>query len=449
MQNRFVFLRQLGLLSAAVGLLSLAPAVAQTPKAFTPGNYVVVRLGDGTAALTSAAAATSLLEYTPTGTLVQTLALPVADAGPNLALTEAGSATADASLTRSADGRYLILAGYNATPGTAALAATAAATTNRLVGRIAADGSINTTTRISDAFSGGNIRGAASVNGAAFYVVGSVKGVVYSTLGSAGPSTAISKDTPTNLRTINIVDNNLYISTSSGNTQGLAQVGTGLPTSAGQAIAGLPGFPTTTGPSPYAFFFTDQSPTVPGPDVVYVADDRSTGGGIQKWSLVGGTWTLNGTITGTAVRGLAGSSSGNTVSLVASGGGGLYAVADNAGYNAAPSTATLPAAIATAGTNMVFRGVAPAPVAAVLATRPEATQGQLALYPNPVQDVLTISLATGSAAGHLAEVRDLLGRTVRMATLPASGQFSLAGLPAGSYLLTVDGSLTRRISKLE
>ncbi|RZK28742.1 MAG: T9SS type A sorting domain-containing protein [Hymenobacter sp.] len=87
--------------------------------------------------------------------------------------------------------------------------------------------------------------------------------------------------------------------------------------------------------------------------------------------------------------------------------------------------------------------------AACLAARPEATQGQLALYPNPAQDVLTISLATGSAAGHLAEVRDLLGRPVRTATLPASGQLNLAGLAAGSYLLTLDGTLTRRISKVD
>ncbi|RZL16216.1 MAG: T9SS type A sorting domain-containing protein [Hymenobacter sp.] len=410
--------------------------------------------GDGTTALSSAAAATSLLEFTPTGTLVQTIGLPVADAGTTLALTETGNSTADASLTRSADGRYLILPGYNAAPGTLTLANTTAATTNRLIGRIAADGSINTTTRISDAFSGttstgANIRGAASVNGSAFYVVGNNTGVVYATLGNTGASTTISTGTPTNLRTINIVGGNLYVSSASGTTQGVAQVGTGLPTTAGQAIAPLAGFPTTSGPSPYAFFFTDQSTTVPGSDVLYVADDRATDGGIQKWSLVGNTWTLNGTIAGGAVRGLAGSVSGTTVTLLASSTGSLYAVTDNAGYNAAPSTTALPAAIATAGTNYAFRGLAPAPVATALATRTEATQDQLALYPNPAQDILTISLATGSAAGHLAEVRDLLGRPVRTATLPASGQLSLSGLAAGSYLLTVDGTLTRRISKVD
>jgi hypothetical protein len=458
MQNLSSFLQRLGLLSAAAGLLSITTAQAQTPRAFTAGNYVVARVGDGTATLTSAATATFLLEYTAAGVLVQTIALPVTDASPNLALTETGSSGTDAGLTRSADGRYLVLPGYNATPGTAALAGTTSAANNRLIGRIAADGTINTTTRITDAFSGGNIRGAASANGSTFYAVGNSGGVVYVPLANAAASTTISTGSPTNDRVVNIFGGNLYVTSGSTPAYGVSQVGTGLPTTSGQAQKLLtnvvPTGGTAVAASPYSFFFTDQSPTVAGPDVLYVADDGSattTPGGIQKWSLVGSTWTLNGTIgtTAAALRGLTGAVSGAAVTLLASSANSLYAVTDNAGYNAAPSTTTLPAAIATAGTNTAFRGVAPAPVATALATHPEATQGQLALYPNPAQDVLTINLATGLAAGHLAEVRDLLGRTVRMATLPASGQLSLVGLPAGSYLLTVDGSLTRRISKVE
>ncbi|MDJ0366588.1 T9SS type A sorting domain-containing protein [Hymenobacter sp. H14-R3] len=459
MQSISSFLQRLGLLSAAVGLLSSATAAAQTPKAFTAGNYVVARVGDGTAALTSAATATFLLEYTAAGTLVQTIALPVADATPNLALTETGTSGTDAALTRSADGRYLVLTGYNAVPGAAALANTPAATTNRLIGRIAADGTLNTTTRITDAFSGtassgANIRGAASANGSAFYAVGNAGGVVYVPLANVAASKSISTGSPTSDRAVGIFGGNLYVSSGSAPTYGVVQVGTGLPTTSGQAQTLLAGFPTVSASSASscAFLLTDQSATVPGLDVLYVADDGggSAAGGIQKWSLVGSTWVLNGTITATAtVRGLAGSLSGTTVSLMASSTSSLYTATDNAGYNVAPSTAALPAAVATAGTNAAFRGVALAPVATALATRLEATQGQLALYPNPAQNMLTISLATGPAAGHLAEVRDLLGRSVHTATLPASGQLSLAGLPAGSYLLTVDGSLTRRINKVD
>lgn len=443
--QRFSFLKQLGLLSAAVGLLATTEAAAQT--AFTPGNYVVARVGDGTAALSAVATATFLLEYTPTGTLVRTLALPTADAGTTLALTETGSSSTDASLTRSADGRYLILPGYNAAAGTAALAATTSAATNRIIGRIAADGTINTTTRINDAFSGGNIRGAASANGSSFYAVGSTSGVIYAPLGNAGASTTISTGTPTNNRSVNIFGGNLYISSASAGTYGVLQVGTGLPTTTSQALTLLPGFPTASGPSPYSFFFADLSTAVAGVDVVYVADDAA---GIQKWSLVSGTWVQNGIIgpATAAVRGITGSVSATGVSLMATSAASLYAVTDNAGYNAAPSVTTLPTALATAGTNMAFRSIAPAPLATALAARAASTQ-ELGLYPNPATDMLTVELPGTPALGHTAELRDLLGRPVRTATLPASGQFSLSGLRAGTYLLTVDGSLTRRITKAE
>ena len=458
--QRFSFLKQLGLLSAAVGLLSTTEALAQT--AFTAGNYVVVRVGDGTTALSGSAAATSLLEFTPVGAAVGTArALPVADAGATLAFTETGSSTSDASLTRSADGRYLVLTGYNAVPGTATVASgTQAAATNRLIGRIAADGTINTSTRITDAFNATNIRSAASANGSAFYAVGANSGVVYVPFGNTAASVALTGTAlPTNLRTANIVGGNLYISSGSGAYIGISQVGTGLPTTATQAATLLPGFATPANTtqatlSPYAFILTDQSTAVAGPDVLYVVDDgalAAANGGIEKWSLVGGTWVLNGLITATAnpgLRGLAGSATGSTATLLATSSGSLYVVTDNAGYNAAPSTTTLPTAIASAGTNYAFRGIAPAPLATALAARP-ASATELGLYPNPATDVLTVELPGTPALGHTAELRDLLGRPVRTTTLPASGQLSLSGLRAGTYLLTVDGSLTRRITKAE
>jgi hypothetical protein len=453
--HRFSLLKQLGLLGAAVGLLSTTEAAAQS--AFTAGNYVVLRVGDGTAALTSAATATFLLEYSPTGTLVQTLALPTANTSPNLALTETGTSAADGFLTRSADGRYLVVPGYNATPGTASLSSTTSAATNRLVGRIAADGTINTTTRITDAFSGGNIRGAASANGTAFYAVGNSGGVVYVPLANTAASTTISTGSPINDRVVNIFGGNLYVSSGSTPTYGIAQVGTGLPTTGSQGQTLLtnlvPATGTAVAASSYGFFFTDQSAAVAGNDVLYVADDGSataTPGGIQKWSLVGGSWVLNGTIgtTAAALRGLTGSATATGISLLATSATSLYAVTDNAGYNAAPSATTLPAALATAAANTAFRGIAPAPLATALAAR-AATAQELAFYPNPATDVLTVELPGTPALGHTAELRDLLGRPVRTATLPASGQLSLAGLRAGTYLLVVDGALTRRITKTE
>ncbi|MDO7876235.1 IPT/TIG domain-containing protein [Hymenobacter sp. ASUV-10] len=364
--TRFFTTRLLACLSMLLlwsGLASAAP--------FTPGNLVVVRVGDAvTAPASGVAAATFLLEYTPTGTLVQTIALPTATSGTNRSLTNTTSSSSEGYLSRSADGRYLLVPGYDAVPGTAALVATASTATNRVIGRVAADGSIDTSTRIDDAFSAGNIRSVASADGANFYASGSNSGVRYLPLGNTGPTTAINT-TPTNLRVLSIYGGNLYVSAATGAFQGISQVGTGLPTTTGQTVTLLPGFPTASGPQPYAFYFADLSATVPGVDVVYVADDRTaTPGGVQKWSLVGGTWTLNGSILSAAtsplaVRGITGQTTGTTVSLGVSGNGGLYFFSDATGYNVAPAITTLPAPIATAGGNgAVFRGVAFAPEAA-------------------------------------------------------------------------------------
>ena len=372
------------LLACLAMLLVLLPSLVSAAP-FTPGNLVVVRIGDGSAVLTSAATATYLLEYTPAGVLVQTIALPTVAAGTNSILTNTGTSGSDALLSRSADGAYLVLTGYDASVGTGALAGTTSTANNRIIGRIAADGTFDTSTRLSDGFSTGNIRSATTVNGTAFYAVGSVGGVRYAALGNpaSGTSTVISS-VPSNNRGVGIYGGNLYVSSSTttgGNFLGVSQVGTGLPTTTGQTTTALPGFPTATGPSPYGFYFADLSTAVAGVDVVYVADDRTTvDGGVQKWSLVGGTWTLNGTITGAtattagaAIRGLNGSFSGTTVTLAASSSTGLYLVADNAGYNAAPSTLALPAPIATSITNTNFRGAAFAPVAAVATPAPTIT----------------------------------------------------------------------------
>ncbi len=368
MKNLFA-LRALVCLAFLLLLWPFAGAAAP----FTPGNIVVVRIGDGVAAIPAAAAgATFLLEYTPSGTLVQTIVLPTATAGTNHALTNTASSSSDGSLTRSVDGHYLVLTGYDAAPGTAALLATTSAANNRVIGRVAANGTVNTSTLVSDAFSAGNIRGAASVDGSTFYAVGSNSGVHYLPFGNTGTTTAFNTAAPTNLRTVNIFGGNLYIASATGAFNGISQVGTGLPTTAPQTITLLPGFSAASGPSPYAFYFADLSATVPGVDVVYVADDRlpavSPSGGVQKWSLVGGTWTLNGVLSSpTAIRSLTGSATGSTVSLVAGTDSKLFALTDNAGYNAAPSFTVFPTEFATAAANTKFRGVALAPTASTTA----------------------------------------------------------------------------------
>lgn len=346
-------------------LAAMAAPMLAAAAPFQPNNIVVARVGDGSAALTTAATAVFLDEYTPTGQLVQSVALPTSVTDNNFPLTANGTALAELSLTRSADGHYLVLAGYGVAPGSAGVSTSAATSVARVIALIGADGSIDTSTSPGpDAFDGASIRAAATADGSSFYSVGGNSGVRYQVLGS-GTSTEVAAS-PTSVRTIGVgADNNLYLATDTGPSV-LAQVGTGLPTADSQ-VTTLPGFPgSAADASPNGFYFADLSAAVPGVDVVYVADDRTTvGGGVQKWSLVNGSWVLSGTIAGSAsaqLRGLGGRTSGTTVSLAATGAGGLYVLSDDAGYNAAPSVAALPAAVATAGTNMAFRGVAMAPV---------------------------------------------------------------------------------------
>jgi len=376
-------------------VFAAAPLLAAAAP-FTPGNIVVARVGDGSAALTSASTEVFLDEYTPSGTLVQSVPLPTAVDNNNRALTAAGNALGELGLTRSADGHYLVLAGYGVSPGTSAVASSTATDVTRVIGLIGADGSVDTSTSAGEAFGGAGIWAAATADGSSFYSVGSAGGVQYQTRGAYG-STQVSA-APGAGSSINVVGGKVYVASSFGPYVGLSQVGTGLPTTTGQATVALPGFPgATEGASPYGFFLADLDATVPGVDVAYVADDNAPGGGIQKWSLVNNRWVLNGTIAGTAsaaVRGLNGQASGTAVSLVAASRGGLYFLTDNAGYNAAPTLARLPAAVATADANTAFRGVAFAPVA------PAPAIAGLAPASGPVGTTVTVkgSSFTGATA---------------------------------------------------
>src|SRR5437660_30566 len=185
------------LVGSGVALVRAEPAPATD---FGAGNLVVARVGSGDAALTSAAAPVFLDEYTPDGTLVRSVPLPTANAGVNKRLTMSGSASSEGALVRSADGRYVSLAGYDADPGTASVSSTTTATASRVVARVDGSGSVDTSTAITDAFNGNNVRGAATDDGTRFWVTGANGGVRLAALGATGATTQINGAAPTNLR---------------------------------------------------------------------------------------------------------------------------------------------------------------------------------------------------------------------------------------------------------
>lgn len=345
------------------------PVAAPQPAAaaFTAGNIVVYRVGNGTAALTNAATIVALDEYDTAGNLLQAIGLPTADFGSNQMLTATGTATSEGLLTRSADGQYLILTGYDAAPGTAGINASTSGAAQRVIGRVDFNGIVDTTTTLGTAFSGNNVRGAVTLDGTTYWADGGVTGVVTAAHG-ASTSTVVASNF-TNLRGIAIADGQLYVSSGSG-TLRLGTVGTGTLTATGQTITNLPGFPTA-GLSPYQFYFADLSAAVAGVDTVYVTDDRSSaiGGGLLKYSLVGGSWVANGTATSgfaAGLRGLAGETTGTSVQFYATttltSANSIVTLIDTGGYNAAFSTLTF-TTFATASANTAFRGVAFAPQA--------------------------------------------------------------------------------------
>jgi hypothetical protein len=349
-------------------LAVLAVAVTGTSAVggpFGPGNLVVVQVGaDGGPALTSAATAVFLKEYAITGgSAIQSVALQTTAAGSgNAALTMSGTASSEGALARSTDGRYLTLAGYNADAGTGGVVGTTSATVNRIVGRVdLATGTVDTTTRLSDGHSGGNIRSAVTTDGTTFWTGGTggaTGGTRNVAFGSTGTSTSIS-NTPNNTRAVNIFNNQLYTSTMSGTFRGVNTVGNGLPTTSGQTTTLLPGFDplVTSNQNVYAFVFTDAN-------TLYVADERVSGvgliGGVQKWTFDGTNWNYQYSAVlgaGAGARGLAVDANGVIYATTTeTSQNRIVSLTDN---GTSFSTATT---LVTAGANTVFRGIAITPV---------------------------------------------------------------------------------------
>jgi hypothetical protein len=341
---------------AGMALLLGTSAVVHA-SSITPGNIVVVRVGDGLAPPTSASTAVFLEEYTPGGALVQTLALPTSASGTNNPFANSGTATSEGYLNLSADGRYLVQAGYAAAPGLASIASTASPTAPRTVARTDLAGNIDTSTALSGdtSYSSNNIRSVTSNDGTQFWTAGTAAaaadgGVRYVASLGANTSTQITISV-TNTRVVGLFGGQLYVSTASGSFKGVSAIGTGLPTTAGQTTVLLAGFPSLT-PSQYDFYFADAN-------TLYVAEDGSSGatGGIEKWTLSAGTWVRQYTLSpGAAIgcRGLTGSVTAGVATLFATTTevtSNQLAVVTDTGAGSTFTTLT------NAQTNTVFRGL--------------------------------------------------------------------------------------------
>jgi hypothetical protein len=337
-------------LLAATFLLTSAAQGA----AFTSGNLVVYRIGDGSTALSNNATPVFLEEISPNGTSVQTISLPTVNVGNQRSLMATGTSTSEGFLNRSVNGACIVLTGFNTSVGSATTSS-ASSTTNRVIGSVNAAGAIDTSTAF-DTFSANSIRSATSTACSNLWAAGGGDGVVYTTLGST-TATPVS-NTFTGPRQIAIFDGQLYASNVIGATR-IGTVGTGTPTASSQTISALPGNPSSSN-LVNGFFFADLSTIVSGVDTLYVAYNSD---GLEKFSLVGGTWVSNGIIAN-STRGLTGVVSGTTVTLyattVAGSNNALVKLTDASGHDGAfTGSATT---LLSAGTNRAFAGVTLAPV---------------------------------------------------------------------------------------
>ena len=216
-------------------------------------TFTVLRVGDGEAAWTNAATAAFLqtLWVSDGSPVFPEVALPTAASGANAACTFSGTATSEGQISRSDDGHYVVAACYDAAPATSSVASSASSTVNRVVARMSAAGAVDTSTRLNAAFSGNNVRGAASVDGTSFYVSGnsaSSGGVWWIPLGTTGGSQILT--TPSNTRSVHVQGGQLYVDSGASNVNVVHSVGSGTPTTIGQVATALYAF--ATGLSPYS-----------------------------------------------------------------------------------------------------------------------------------------------------------------------------------------------------
>ncbi len=275
-----------GAARALIAFVAFASFLAEDSFAgpFASENLVVLRVGDGSAAGGQSILLPGVLqEFTTTGSFVQSIELPTAGAGSNHALTF-NRLTDTSALNRSVDGRYLVLGGTDAAPRT-----TPANPVGRVIGRVDADGNVDTSTRFSDAYGGQvsnprGIRSVVSVDGSTYWTAGDGSGDIgiRHVAHEGTTSTVIDPVGPS--RHLTIFQGQLY------NSNGTARsVGTGLPTSGPVEQVQLDGLPFGVANSPVFF---DLDPSIAGPDTLYVGGEGGEGNSaLRKFVYDGTAWS--------------------------------------------------------------------------------------------------------------------------------------------------------------
>ncbi len=487
-------------LTGSGGVAQLDYQPPPTTTTYTPGDLVLSIYGDGSGTGVvglDQAAPITLEQITQPGAIVSQQVLPgtttVVNGTTEYAISGEYQSASEGLLTLAGNGQSLTILGYgvnyqsfNAANGALVYGTTALGQTNNIpssftqVERVAADiswnGSIDTSTSISGIFNTNNPRSVFTLNGTTFYLSGQgngndgTEGVWVAADGSAY-ATAVW-NTKTDTREVTIYQGQLYIGVDSKSNggAGLYSFGATLPT--GQtAPVQLPGIGasimltaaeantvnaasvgTSVNLSPEQYFFAN-------PTTLYIADggvpkEGGVGdGGLQKWSLVNNSWTLDYTLsqglnlvnnaTGAGTTGLVGltgslDGNGNVILYASNETAGetdqtyLYGITDVLSATTAPTNESF-TLLETAAPGTLIRGVAFAPssgtqTASTITVSAGVSSGGL-VVPNAGNVVV---LSGGTISGTTL----LSGAT---ATISAGGS-DLAGFVAHGASETVLGS---------
>ena len=263
-------------------LAALALLLALGMPLLAKAALVVELVGDGTHSVDSDAQPVFLEWYSTNGTRLNRASFPFSVTRPTVPpynLLEGGSSASDGQLTRSVNGLFIQVPGYNATNQEESITSSLSSLVLRTIGLVGPSGNLDTS-RAYSILTGSNFRSVVSVDGTAFWAAGQ-SGLFYVS------GSVVSPLSDENIRVINIFNGQLYCS-KGGSVPGIYSLGVGVQTN-GFADAILTLAVPGVSPSPFAFQMNTSG------SVCFVADERDTFG-IMKFSLVNGNWVSNYTI---------------------------------------------------------------------------------------------------------------------------------------------------------
>ncbi len=366
---RVVISNSFSSVTSAVAALTVSNSLS-----LAESNLVIIRVGDGAQGLTVNGSAMFLDQFAGDGSYVNTITIP--DEGPsamaaigwdNINGVNSGSTTGN-SLTRSLDGRFMVLAGYNTNLNYGgSLMLSSATNVPKGIALIDSLGNYNlAVVSTNPVFDGSFWRAAVTDGSNNFWGISGIAGTYY--FGFDDPA-ALVQNTFINSRSMGLFNGNIYCAAAAAPT-GLLKLN-GMPRTADTPTVL---FNASSG--------TYDMAVSPNGNLIYLTDQRNVanGGGVQRYDFDGSTWTLTYTLTtgfgSLGPRYIAADFSGpNPVLYVTSNdqtfdNNRLIKFVDTGAGSAG-------SALAVAGVNQTFRGLHFGPVPSTVSPRPQLSYARI------------------------------------------------------------------------